>query len=277
VRLAGVKKRFAIEHLLLPADSNRGLLRHIFAFTTGHANLRLSASAFQAIICVSDALRHALASQCSFPEKKMRTIHNGVSLSEFSPSSSETKDARERFGIGDDEFVLVCPARLSSQKGIDLLLHALALCKRRGLRFRCMIVGDGPLADRLRRDSQELQLSDCVTFEGFKEDVRPYLHAANALVLTSCAEGLPLAILEAMACGRLCIVTNVGGNAEAVTNKVNGLVIPSGSVDAAAEAIAYVATHPTESAEMSRMARVKACEAFDIEKSMSDIRQVILS
>jgi glycosyltransferase involved in cell wall biosynthesis len=80
-----------------------------------------------------------------------------------------------------------------------------------------------------------------------------------------------------MACGLPCIVTDVGGNAEAVTHQVDGLVVPPGSVDAVADAISYVATHPHERARMSRMARATACEAFDIDKNMAEIRSVILS
>jgi len=277
LRLAGIKKRFAIQHLLLPADSNQSFIRRMFDPLLGHVNLRLSASTFQSIICVSDALKNSLITQFSFPANRMKTIRNGVSLSEFCPSPGETKSLREKLGIAIDEFVLVCPARLSSQKGIDVLLQALARCKQRGLRFRCMIVGDGPQGDGLRQQSQELGLSDCVIFEGFKEDIRPYLHSATAFVLTSYREGLPFTILEAMACGLPCIVTDVGGNTEVVTHQVHGLVIPAGSVDAAADAISYIATHPIESGRMSRMARARACEAFDIEHCMAEIKRVVLN
>jgi glycosyltransferase involved in cell wall biosynthesis len=277
LRLAGIKKRFAIEQLLLPEDSNRSLFRRMLNPLLDHMNLRLSASMFQSIICVSNAMKKSLVAQYSFPANKMKTIRNGVSLLEFCPSPSESKSMREKLGIASDDFVLVCPARLSPQKGISVLLQALARCKQRGLRFRCMILGDGPLGDMLRQQSQELGLMDRVVFEGFKKDIRPYLHSADAFVLTSYSEGLPFAILEAMACGLPCIVTDVGGNTEAVTHEVHGLIVPPGSVDATADAISYIATHPIESAQMSRMARARACEAFDIEKIMSEVKSVILS
>ena len=69
----------------------------------------------------------------------------------------------------------------------------------------------------------------------------------------------------------------MGGNSEAVLHNVNGLVVPSGSIDAVADAISFLVTHPLECAQMSRMARVRACELFDIEKSMAEIERVILS
>jgi glycosyltransferase involved in cell wall biosynthesis len=115
-----------------------------------------------------------------------------------------------------------------------------------------------------------------VYFEGFQKDVRPYLQAGSAFILTSHLEGLPLSVLEAMACGLPCIVTNVGGSAEAVKDQVVGLVIPPASVEAAADAILYLATHPDERAEMASKARQTVCQSFDNENRMSELARVIL-
>ena len=170
----------------------------------------------------------------------------------------------------------MCAARLSEQKGIDILLQAVASALPAGVDCKCIIVGDGPLRQQLLKQAQDLDLSGHVFFEGFQEDIRPYLHAASAFVLTSHREGLPLAILEAMACGLPCLVTDVGGNAEAVTHQVEGLVVSPGSALAVASAITYLATHPNERAHMALMARARACDEFDIERSMAKIKHVIL-
>jgi glycosyltransferase involved in cell wall biosynthesis len=113
-------------------------------------------------------------------------------------------------------------------------------------------------------------------FEGFQTDVRPYFQAASAFILTSYIEGLPLSILEAMACGLPCIVTDVGGNAEAVTDRVTGLVIPAGSLDEAENAILYLATHPRERAEMATRARETARRSFDIDNKIEELKVAIL-
>ena len=128
---------------------------------------------------------------------------------------------------------------------------------RDGIQCKCVIVGDGPLRTELLEQSQKLGLSDHIFFEGFRAEVLPYLQAANVFILTSRSEGLPLSILEAMACGLPCIVTNVGGNAEAVTDKADGLVVPPESADAVAGAISFLATHPIERAQMSRITRTR--------------------
>src|SRR5262249_23732090 len=148
---------------------------------------------------------------------------------------------------------------------------------QRDLCCKCIIVGDGHLRDRLTDQVRALGLIDHVFLIGFQENVRPYLQAGDAFVLTSYKEGLPLSVLEAMACGLPCVVTNVGGNAEAVDHNVSGLVVNAGSVDEVADAIASLMTSPNERARMARMARLRACERFDIEARMADIKRVMLN
>jgi glycosyltransferase involved in cell wall biosynthesis len=281
--LAGIPKCFSIQQLLTPplprveGRSFNALRQLIGGRARRLMGWRVSASFYNKIICVSNAVRESLVRDYRFPASKMITIYNCVSVSEFSPDEHARATLRNRLGVGQDEFLLVCAARLSEIKRIDILLQAMARVLRDNLHCKCVIVGDGPLREQLLEQAREMGLSDHVFFEGFREDVRPYLQAGSAFVLTSLAEGLSLAVLEAMACGLPCVVTDVGGNSEAVSHDVNGLVVPPGSMDAVAEAISYLVTHPHECAQMSKMARVRACEVFDIEKSMTEIERVILS
>ncbi len=281
--LSGIPRRFLIAHLPPPPAPPRAegwsfrsiahrvrRRRHLLA-------VRLSASFYTATICVSNAIRDSLVADYHFPASKTITIHNGVALSSFDLSGSGPQAVRIRAGIRTEEFLLVCVARLSEQKAIDILLFALARVLHEGVRCKCVIVGDGPLRRQLSEQALALGLSSHVFFEGFQEDVRPYLQAADAFVLTSRKEGLPLAILEAMASGLPCIVTNVGGNAEAIIHMVNGLVVSPGSVNEVANAISYLATHPHERLEMSRMARSRVRESFDLRDRMAEIKRVILS
>ena len=286
--LAGVQRRFSIQQLvtspqtLLPWESSarsksRRSILSILRRLLYPIALRISAHSFHTTICVSHAMKDSLVRDFGFPEKKLRTIYNGVSVSEFVPSESRGAEMRAQLGLRPDEFVLVCAARLSEQKGIDILLQAMARVLRDGVACKCIIVGDGPLRDQLLKQARELNLSGAVFFEGFHEDIRPYLQAGSAFILTSYTEGLPLSILEAMACSLPCIVTNAGGNAEAITHQIHGLVVPPGSADGIAAAILHLVKHPQERAEMARMARARACEAFDLEDRMAGIKRIILA
>lgn len=281
--LAGIPRRFSIVHLPpmrpLPkvggwsVQSARRLFRRA-RYRLSHWRLGLCCSG---TICVSDAIRNCLVSDCLFPAARTITIPNGIVLSQFEPAESKRQACRLELGLKPDEFLLVCVARLGPQKRIDILLTGMEHLFRMGYRCRCMIVGDGTLRDELLEQGQALGLADHISFVGFKADVRPYLYAADAFILTSQTEGMPLSVLEAMACGLPCIVTDVGGNAEVVTHSVNGLVISPGSVEAVAEAISYLISHPYERLGMSGYARTRACEEFDIKRRMAEIERVILT
>lgn len=230
----------------------------------------------QKTICVCDAVRDSLIKNYEFPVGKTITVHNGVATSQFLPNVDAIGVVRSKFDIESDDFLLVCAARLSEAKGVDILLHAVSRVLRQGVPLKCIILGDGPLKADLLRESDTLGLTGYVFFEGFQRDVRPYFQSASAFILTSHLEGLPLSILEAMACGQPCIATNVGGNAEVVKDGVNGLIIRSGSLDDAENAILFLATHPEERAAMAREARESVLRSFDIKDRIDELRSVIV-
>jgi glycosyltransferase involved in cell wall biosynthesis len=281
--LAGIGRRVTIAHLPpppVPAKIEGWSLQSVLGRLRRSrrlASLRVSASFENAIICVSHAIRESLVRDYRFPASSTITIHNGVSLSDFEQSKDKALELRSRLRLNPDEFVLVCVARLSEQKQIDILLLAVARTLHDGVECKCLILGDGPLRGSLDQQSVALGLSGTVFFEGFQEDVRPYLQAGTAFVLTSRQEGLPLSILEAMACGLPCIVTRVGGNCEVVTHGVNGLVVSQGSVDEIASAISYLATHHQEREKMSKMARSRVRQEFNLDDQMAKIEKVILN
>lgn len=283
--LAGVRKRYSIQHLIpeTPPPSVRGYSpRNIARRLVGRRArqiLRVSVSGHlsKRNICVSEAVRSALISNYRFPIGKTRTIRNGVSASRFAPSQAQGALLRARLGIAPEDFLLVCAARLAEAKGIDIVLQAMCRVLSNGTRCKCIIIGDGPLRGELLQMAASLGLSHCVMFEGFQPDVRPYLQAASAFILTSHLEGLPLSVLEAMACGLPCIVSDVGGTSEAVLNHITGLIVPDGSAKEAAQAIEYLASHPEERARMSHQARARVCQDFDVEHAMEALKEVILA
>jgi glycosyltransferase involved in cell wall biosynthesis len=284
-RLEGIRKLYAIHQLMPqpPAEkpvmrirSARDFLRKIFGKRVRKLlSARVPPYLCRKTICVSDAVRKSLTQDYGFPSRRLVTIYNGVSLDCYPPPSDRTA-LRAKLGIGADEFVLVCTARLSPEKGIDLLVSAIGKVIQAGLACKCIVIGEGALKKSLSEQSKALGLSRNVFFEGFRADVRPYLSAADVFVLTSHIEGLPFSVLEAMASGLPCVVTNVGGNAEAVHHNVNGLIIKPGSAEEAATAIIQLMTHPDECRRMAQASLSRAGNEFDLEAKMADIKRLIL-
>ena len=123
-----------------------------------------------------------------------------------------------------DELKLACVARLEmGPKGQDLLLEVLSAEKWRRRPVRVTIWGKGPNEGVLRRMADSYELKN-VAFGGFVADIEQVWAGHHALILPSRMEGLPLAVVEAMLCGRACIVTNVAGNAELIEDNVTGFV-----------------------------------------------------
>ncbi len=283
--LAGVKRRFSIQHLvpsLVPPPvqgwSPISIVRRLVGRRTRYlACAFVSGRVINNTICVSDAVRNALVNELRFPPRKTITVRNGVSTSAFFPSKADGAVVRSRLGIGPDEFLLICVARLASAKGVDILLQAVSQVIHQGISCKCIIVGDGPLKETLLEQANGLGLAEVCFFEGFQNSVLPYLQAGSAFILTSHLEGLPFSVLEAMACGLPCIVTNVGGSAEVVAHQIVGLVIPAASVEAAAAAISHLASDPAKRAQMAGQTRDTVCRTFDIENQMGKLAQVLLN
>lgn len=142
-------------------------------------------------------------------------------------------DARTPWPDAPDGAVrLACVARLfAAEKGQDLLLRALALARWRERPVHVSFFGDGVNREALAGMARQLELTN-VTFEGQVPDVAAVWRDHHALVLPSRAEGSPLSVIEAMACGRVPVVTAVGGSTELVDDGVTGFVAEAPTVDA---------------------------------------------
>jgi glycosyltransferase involved in cell wall biosynthesis len=284
-RLAGIGQVYGIQHLIpdaLPPKVKVETPRDAISWLAGKRaryllGVQIAAFCCGKTICVSNAVRQSLVKNYGFPSNRTMTVHNGVSLTQFVPGENGKTSVRAELGIRGDEIVLVCTARLSWEKGIDILLRAISRLLELDLPCKCLVVGEGYLRDELLEQARTLGLLQNVFFVGFQKDVRPYLRAADAFILTSYKEGLPFSVLEAMAFGLPCILTDVGGNAEAVADHVNGLIIKPGSVEEVVQAVTYVLTHPQEREQMSRESRSRVCQQFDIEVQMEQIKRVVLA
>jgi glycosyltransferase involved in cell wall biosynthesis len=179
-------------------------------------------------------------------------LGNKAERIKYSPESAFTIDSENRLPLTtytstlkDGRPLITAITLQKPKKGIDKLLYALALLRKRGLNFRACVVGGGPLLKANRRLAQQLKLTEHVTFAGLVPDVLPYLKAADIFVLPSLREESgSLAVLEAMQAGCAIVASGVDGILEDICHGTDGLLVEPGNVNELADAIESLIKDP---------------------------------
>ncbi len=242
-------------------QSYRPLTRFANTVTTGRNRL---------VFAVSEGVAGSMQSPRWVPWMRLppfEVLYHGIDETEIQAHAGARSAARMQLGLAHETPLLVTVGNLSAKKDHRLLLTAFAEVGHRRSDAILVIIGGGPLAEELRRYADELGLDDRVRFLGQRSDVPSLLPAFDVFVLSSRHEGLPLAMLEAMASGLPVVVTEVGGVPEVVSHDENGLMVPPGDPIALAAAIESVLDDRSRSARLAAMGRVTASE-FSIRASV---------
>jgi len=182
------------------------------------------------VICVSHADRHTGLSAGILQGPASAVIPNGIDPERFSPQPQVRAHMRQELGVRPEEALFGLFGRLTRQKGQRTFLLAARRVLDRFGHARFVLVGDGEDRPMLEALKAELGLGDRVIFTGFRPDVPELLNALDAFVLPSLWEGLPIALLEAMAVGVPVIASSVDGSAEVIQPGTSGLLVPAQDV-----------------------------------------------
>ena len=191
------------------------------------------------VFAVSDQVRMSIAGRGA-RRVPIETLHHGVDPAAAGRWRQAAVDVRGAFGLPPDSAVVVTVANLRAQKGHSTLVDAAALVRREAPLARFVLVGSGPLEDGLRQRARALGVDDIVVFAGHRDDAALLVAGAEVFVLPSLYDGLSIALVEAMALGRGIVITDAGGNAEAVAHEREGLVVAPGDPAALSGAIVQV-------------------------------------
>lgn len=172
-------------------------------------------------------------------------------------------EMRATLGAGESEVVILSTGRLHPTKNIGNLLEAFARVLQTRPEARLWISGDGPLAGPLADQARRLGLGQAVAFLGGRDDVPVLLQAADIFALSSDAEGLPLALLEAMSAG-LPVVATAVGSVPAYVDAAVGRIVPPGDVDALAGALEAMVQDAGLRARAGAAAQARAQDFTDV-------------
>ncbi len=220
-------------------------------------------------IVVSDAVGRVVVEKERVSPKKLITIYNGIDCKRFyMPSVEERREARQKLSFSDDDFVVGTVAWLRPEKNYKVFFDAIKKASHRVHSIKAVAVGgdeDGIQMDFFKQYVLRAGIADRITFTGQVRDVLPYLQAFDLGCLVSGSEGFSNSIIEKMSTGLPMIVSDVGGNAEAVVHGSNGFVIPPNNVEDLVEALVYLYEHPEKRKEMGAFSAQRVKEVFTLD------------
>jgi glycosyltransferase involved in cell wall biosynthesis len=209
-------------------------------------------------------------------EGKVVTIRNGIDAEAF-VAGRHAGDLRAALELAPGDRIIGLTARMTAQKGHRYLLGALPALVERMPRLRCLFVGDGPLRAELEHEATRLGVAGVCRFTGARSDVADVVSLFDVAVLPSLSEGLPFALLEAMALGKPVVATDVGGNPEVVADGETGFIVPPRHPEALARAITILLEQPLTARAMGQRGGARVRERFTLTQMHESLERLYVS
>lgn len=228
---------------------------------------RMLASRTDAVIAVCHQERRAfLAQRITVPER-VSVVWNSVDSQPFRGAEASKLPTRVALGLPPDATVITTVCRLHKQRDFDTLLRAFARLAHPGRALYLLVVGDGPDRPKVEALIEELGLGSTVILTGQRTDIPEVLAASDIFTLTAWGwEGLPIAVLEAMAAGLPVVASDAGGNSEAIVEEETGLLVPRRDVVALADGFARLVGNTEMRVRMGAAGRQRAEAVFSPER-----------
>jgi len=206
---------------------------------------------------------------------KTSVMYNGVDTTFFHPMNRE--ESRDKLGLPKNKMLVLTVRRLVYKNGLDTLIESASLLTRDYPYLLFIVIGKGPNRKLIENRVRELRIEGNIRLAGFVPEklLPPYYNAADYFVIpSSSGEGLPLVLLEAMACGLPVIATTVGGTPEVIRDMKNGVLVPPRNPKALAETISKFLSNKELGLAIGEEARKTVEDKFTWEESVHRLQNV---
>jgi len=212
------------------------------------------------------------------PEEKMHVIKNGVDSSAYKEEDTvdSKRDKRKELKLESFQPLVGTVARLHRQKGIPYLLKAVKRMSRAFPRIKILIVGGGPLGQKLERMARQLDIMDYVWFMGERNDAQDLASLFDVFVLPSLWEGLPYVLMEASVLGKPIVATDVDGNREIIEDGKTGILVPARNPEKMAEAVIRLLREKDMASKLGERARKLVPPRFSLSRMVEETQSLYL-
>jgi len=228
------------------------------------------------ITAVSEATRLFAIREEGIRPELVVTLRNGINLERFCSVFKESarRLIRSELSIPEDTIVLTIIGRLHPQKGHSVLFDALEDLTDLPAPWHLLVVGDGPLRRPLEQRVLQSKLNLRVIFTGLRSDIPEILAASDVFVFPSLYEGLPNAVLEAMAMGLPIIASDADGIPELVLEGLTGRLVPCGDCDALRSGLVEAIQHPELRRRWGEAGRRRVVEEFSLATMLKELHEL---
>jgi len=225
------------------------------------------------IVCVSENVAKYAEQTIHLPAEKLVVIPNGVDPNDYRnlPSKAEARNLSQ---LPDSAFIIGTIGRMHRVKGLYILLAAFAQLAELNRSVHLLFVGEGTDRQLLIDQAQDFGLNSKVTFLAFQKDIPKLLPALDLFVAASLHEGMPNAVIEAMAAGLPVVATDVGGTPEVVQDGQTGFLVPPGEYEALAISICKLLEDPDLRCRMGKEGKERVAKYFSIEQMTQQFEQL---
>jgi glycosyltransferase involved in cell wall biosynthesis len=258
-KLAGVSKIVYRRGLAVPVRNhllNRFLFKHVIT----------------EVIANSEEIKRTILyhNPQLIAEKKIHVVYNGIAADEYRPEPIAS--ARNN---SDSAIVLGNAGRFVEQKGQKYLIETAALLKKKGIKFKLLIAGTGPLENRVKQYAKELNVADCIDFLGFVENMDDFMGRIDVFLLTSVHEGSAHTVLEAMAYRKPVVAFNISSNPEMIVDNHNGFLVDFPNVTEFAQRLLALISDPLLRKRFGAAGHQTILKKFDATKNLDRVISII--